>query len=436
MEYKSLSIHGMVLDKQQLETYLEKLASDQILQSNSSKETYPIPQVKENFEIIKQVYELLNEHIKLGIPIHPAGEWLLDNFYIIEETVKTICKDLPLKKYRQFLGISNGERKGFARIYVLAAEIVAYTDNKIDSKQVKDYIQAYQRKKTLSMEEIWNIGLFMQIALIQNIKQICEKIYFSQMQKYRVENILERLLENKEELKYKNLGEYKAKVKGYGEMKYPFIEYMSYRLKKYGKAAYSFSQILEEQVNKMGSSIEEVVKKEHFDIALKKVSMANCITSMKELLRIDFLDIFEKINGVEDILKQDPVDVYANMDYKTKEAYRSVIKEISAKAKISEIYIAQKVLELAQEKEKKEGKTRKAHVGYYLIDNGKIDLYKTLHIPTAPLQKENTKLKGYIAIIWGISSLLDLAFTIYIFKELQNIVLCILLFIGVCLPLQ
>ena len=194
MEYKSLSIHGMVLDKQQLETYLEKLASDQILQSNSSKETYPIPQVKENFEIIKQVYELLNEHIKLGIPIHPAGEWLLDNFYIIEETVKTICKDLPLKKYRQFLGISNGERKGFARIYVLAAEIVAYTDNKIDSKQVKDYIQAYQRKKTLSMEEIWNIGLFMQIALIQNIKQICEKIYFSQMQKYRVENILERLL--------------------------------------------------------------------------------------------------------------------------------------------------------------------------------------------------------------------------------------------------
>ena len=436
MEYKSLSIHGMVLDKQQLETYLEKLASDQILQSNSSKETYPIPQVKENFEIIKQVYELLNEHIKLGIPIHPAGEWLLDNFYIIEETVKTICKDLPLKKYRQFLGISNGERKGFARIYVLAAEIVAYTDNKIDSKQVKDYIQAYQRKKTLSMEEIWNIGLFMQIALIQNIKQICEKIYFSQMQKYRVENILERLLENKEELKYKNLGEYKAKVKGYGEMKYPFIEYMSYRLKKYGKAAYSFSQILEEQVNKMGSSIEEVVKKEHFDIALKKVSMANCITSMKELLRIDFLDIFEKINGVEDILKQDPVDVYANMDYKTKEAYRSVIKEISAKAKISEIYIAQKVLELAQEKEKKEGKTRKAHVGYYLIDNGKIDLYKTLHIPTAPLQKENTKLKGYIAIIWGISALLDLAFTIYLYKELQNIVLSILFFIGVWIPLQ
>ena len=46
----------------------------------------------------------LNEHLKLGINIHPAGEWLLDNFYIIEETVKQIQKELPLKKYINFVG--------------------------------------------------------------------------------------------------------------------------------------------------------------------------------------------------------------------------------------------------------------------------------------------------------------------------------------------
>ena len=101
------------------------------------------------------------------------------------------------------------------------------------------------------MDEIWNIGIFIQIALIESIKDICEKIYFSQMQKYRVENILERLIENKEELRFKNLGEYKQRVKGYGEMKYPFIEYMSYRLKKYGKLSYSYINALEEQVNKL-----------------------------------------------------------------------------------------------------------------------------------------------------------------------------------------
>ncbi len=250
-EYKNLNIKGVTLDKSQLENYMEKIASDHILQNNSSKETYPIPKCIQNFEIIEEVYNLLNNHIKLGLPIHPAGEWLLDNFYMIEETYKMIISQMPLNKYTNFVGISNGTYKGFARVYVIAAEIVAYTDNKIENKIVTKLLKAYQRKKTLSMDEIWNIGIFIQIALIESIKDICEKIYFSQMQKYRVENILERLIENKEELKFKNIGEYKQRVKGYGEMKYPFIEYMSYRLKKYGKQAYSFINALEEQVNKL-----------------------------------------------------------------------------------------------------------------------------------------------------------------------------------------
>ena len=222
--YRNLNIKGTVLDKVQLENYLEKMASDHILKNNSDKDTYPIPKMKENFEIIEEVYHLLNEHIKLGIPIHPAGEWLLDNFYILEETVQMVQKEMTLKKYTSFLGISNGTYKGFARIYVLASEIVAYTDNRIEPKVIGELLQAYQRKKTLNMDEIWSIGIFLQIALIQNIKDICEKIYFSQMQKYRVENILERLVENKQDLKYKNLGEYNKRVKGYGEIKYPFIE--------------------------------------------------------------------------------------------------------------------------------------------------------------------------------------------------------------------
>ena len=52
---------------------------------------------------------------------------------------------------------------------------------------------------------------------------------------------------------------------------------------------------------------------------------------MKKIQRINFLEIFEKINGVEEILKQDPANVYEKMDYKTKEYYRGKIKEISKK---------------------------------------------------------------------------------------------------------
>ena len=56
-EKKKLNIKGTVLDRYQLEQYLEKIASDHILTEKSGKDTYPIPRLKENFFVIKEIYK-------------------------------------------------------------------------------------------------------------------------------------------------------------------------------------------------------------------------------------------------------------------------------------------------------------------------------------------------------------------------------------------
>lgn len=449
MEYKTLSMKGTILNQNQLENYLETIATDHNLQNTSSKNTYPIPRLKENFEVITEVYQLLNEHIKLKIPIHPAGEWILDNYYVIDQTVKNIKQDLSLRKYTHFLGLANGTYKGFARIYVTASEIVNYTNNKIDGKTLSQLLQAYQRKKSLSMEEIWNISLFLKLALIENIREVCEKIYSVQVQKYKVENMIERLVENKEkdELQFNHLNSYKEKVKAYGEMKYPFIEYLSYRLKKYGKKAYPFLMVLEEQVNKMGMTVSEVVEKEHFDIALRKIAVGNCITSIKTLGRISMAEIFEQINGVEDILKQDPAGVYDKMDYETKVAYRNQIKEISQKTKISEIYISKKCLELSKKeekinqnipepREKIQENGKKSHIGYYLIDEGKLALMEELTGKKPKKTSNNKKILctiiTLVILTLGSSSL----FAWYLYTQTYQIAWSILLAILLLIPVE
>ena len=385
----------------------------------------------ENYKIIEQVYNLLNEHLKLGISIHPAGEWLLDNIYIIEQTVKLIQKELTLKKYKNFVGIANGQYKGFARIYVLAAEIVAYTDNKIEKNELENYLRSYQTKKSLSMEEIWNIGIFLQIAIIENIREICEKIYSSQMQKYKAENIVERLIENKpkNDLIFKN-NEKKERLK-IQDIRYPFIEYMSYILKRYGKKGYSYLKVLEEDVEMTGTTVSEVIKKEHFDIAVRKVSIGNSIISIKKIQRINFLEIFEKVNGVEELLKQDPANVYEKMDNKTKEYYRNKIKEISKKTKISEIYITKKILVIAKNKEPK---TKPSHIGYYLIDNGINELYDSLQYKTTRKMKPKNKVKLYILATSLLTIITSLILTFILIGNYQNIGLNILSFIIFLIP--
>ena len=471
-ENQKLKITGTMLEKSQLEKHLEKIASGHNTTSKSQKDTYPVPQLIENFKTIEEVYSILNEHLKLGINIHPAGEWLLDNFYIIEETVKQIQKELPLNKYMNFVGISNGEYKGFARIYVLASEIVAYTDNKIERENLEDYLISYQRKKTLSMDEIWNIGVFLQIAIIENITDICAQIYSSQIQKYRAENIAERLVENKDksQTKFKTT---KIEKDFFQDMRYPFIEYMSYILKRYGKKANAYLNVLEEVVEKLGTTVSDVIKKEHFEIATQKVLMGNSITSIKEIQRINFLDIFEKINGVEEILKKDPANVYEKMDYKTKEYYRGKIKEISKKTKISEIYIARKMLELAQEnlqecqrnkqqhsikntneneqhlqvnqdnvqeqdseqtETNKSKTTKKTHIGYYLIDNGINKLYEKLEYTNKKEKTPQAKIKIYITTI-GILTIILSAILSYILNlKIRSTGLAIVSFILFLIP--
>lgn len=394
-KYKTLGVNGVEISKEQLALYMKKIASDHILNIKSDKKTFPVFRLKENLKFILEVYNILNEDIKHKIPIHPAGEWLLDNYYIIEKNAKIIIKDLSIQKYKSLIGIANGQYKGYARAYIIANEIISFTDGKINGEDIELFLRAYQSKKDLSMEELWSMGIFFQIALIEKIREICEKIFLSQMQKRKVESIVRRLVEFKDDTIINN--NIKCKIENWTDSKYPFIEYMSFRLKKYGSRSYSYVQILESQVNKMGSTVDECINREHYDIAAKKVSIGNCISSMNTLNRLNFVEIFDRVNGVEEVLKKDPAKIYERMDYETKEYYRSVIEKISKKIKVSEIYIAQKCIELCKNKELK-----KSHVGYYLIDNGRKELFELVLNKKTNTKKSGNKVRS--------SSILSLSF--------------------------
>lgn len=417
---KFLNLKGAVLDNENLKKFMEKTATNYEIKKYSNSNTYPIDRLNENYIFIEKTYNLLNDHIKKNIEIHPAGEWLLDNFYIIEETVKKIKKEMPLKKYKELPGIASGIYEGFARIYLLAAEIASYTDNKIDDETLKIALLAYQKQNTLNMEEIWNLWIFLEIAIIENIRSTCEKIMQAQNQKYKVESIIERLIEKKENYRFKKS---KINFKPTGlknEMKYPFIEYMSYKLKKYGKKGIAYLNVLEEEVEKTGITISDAIKKEHFDIALQKVLIGNSITSIREISRINFLMLFEEINGVEEILRKDPAKIYTKMDYRTKAYYREKIKVLANKTKISENYIANKVLEISNENIED---IKKSHIGYYLIDDGYNELIRRLRASPKLMKKTNKeKAVRYISACYILTIVFSIITGLRIYKKTSSLI--------------
>lgn len=435
---RSLNIRGTLLDRNQLSSYLEKTAAEHNIRSSSSKDTYPVPNVKEDYKFILETYKLLDRHIKLGIKIHSAGEWLLDNFYIIEETVKAIEKEMPLKKYQSLIGLSNGRFQGFARSYVLAEEIVAYTDGKIDRDVIDLALRSYQKKKFVTMDEIYNIGTFFKISMISHIREVCEKIYSSQMQKYKVESIVERVIDGKigNERKFKNISN--VKVFSESELKYPFIEYMSYKLKVYGKKAIEYQNVLEKEVLKLGVTLSDVIQKEHLYIANLKIKIGNCITSIKAINRISFSELFGYINISEEILKMDPAGVYEYMDQDSKSYYRSKIEEISKKSKISEIYICEKIVELCNRYEKATdlSEKKKAHVGYYLIDDGMDELKDVLEMKHHKTVSKQVCSRFYVGCNIVIPMYLDFLIVAKLYLTHHLAVLSVFLWVILYVPIS
>jgi len=318
----------------------------------------------------------------------------------------------------------------------LHGQIAAYTEYNIEADVIEHSLISYQKKKLLSMEEIWNIGIFLQIACIENIRNVCENIYNVQLQKYKVENIIERLVDNKpkDKQKYKYISSNNTNP----YIKYPFIEYMSYRLKKYGKKTEKYLKILEEQVEKIGTTVQEVIKKQHFENANQKVLMGNSIKSIKEISRTNFIEVFEKINGVEEILRKDPANVYKDMDYKTKELYRNKLKELSKKSKTSENYIANTIIKLAVSNKSNNEKGK--HVGFYLISDGKEELEEALGLRSINIKNKDKKyiiLITFLSIILSItlasmleSKILLAIMTTFLLIPVSQIIICIVQYIS------
>ncbi len=434
-KYNYLSTKGANLEDSQLFEYIKHSAEEHIIVKNSDKRTYPRKKIKNDFENILKTYQLLNEHLRLGINIHSAGEWLLDNFYVIEECEKNVEKSLTLKKYKKLPGLENEKYKGISRIYVLASDIVGLSSDIVSEKKIIQSIDNYQLRKNLSMEEIWNIGIFLQIVIIQKISEICEKIYYAQLQRYKVENTFERLVE----LKPNNKRTFKNKInnkKSSYDLNYSYVEYMTYKLRKIGKNGNQYIDVLEREIKKLGTTIDDIVQKEHLYIATLKIKLGTLITSLKEINRINYQNIFEQTNKTEELLNQDPSGYFINQTDETKELYREKIKKISDKFQLSEIYITEKILSLSKKyaDSKNIEDMKKSHVGYYLIGDGKTQLKEELLEKRIYKVNKNIKVNIYLFFAIIIPLFLDLIAS-YKFTNQLGSYLRIIVFIFLYIPL-
>ena len=106
------------------------------------------------------------------------------------------------------------------------------------------------------------------------------------------------------------------------------------------------------------------------------MTLANAIGSLRQLSHLDWRGIFERVSAVDDVLRDDPAQIYRAMDFATRDRYRHAVEEIARGAQTTEITIAHAVVDAARRATPPD---RKAHVGYFLIDAGRAELEAQEH---------------------------------------------------------
>ena len=111
-------------------------------------------------------------------------------------------------------------------------------------------------------------------------------------------------------------------------------------------------------------------------------SIARAIMEMRAVARIDWKQFFLATSVVERTLRGDPAGVYRRMDFGACDRYRKVVERIARRTGLAEEDVAQRAVDRAARAP--EPRRRTAHVGYYLVDEGRADLERELgYRPTA-----------------------------------------------------
>jgi cyclic beta-1,2-glucan synthetase len=69
----------------------------------------------ENATVLLSAYRSIVKAIDEGRQITPAGEWLIDNFHLVERQIRQISTDLPPSYYHQLPKLITGPFAGYPR---------------------------------------------------------------------------------------------------------------------------------------------------------------------------------------------------------------------------------------------------------------------------------------------------------------------------------
>ena len=362
-------LRSELLTAHQMEQHGKKLAGLHQLDLKRASDQL-LARLNGNEDVLLGVRDLLTEAVAADRRITPAGEWLLDNFYLIEEQVRTARKHLPKGYSRELPCLRNGPSAGLPRVYAIALETISHGDGRVDPESLSSFIAAYQTVTTLKLGELWALPIMLRLALVENLRRVAAHIATDRTDRADAQNWADQMTETAEKDPKSLILVIAEMARSNPPLVSSFVAELARRLQGQGPALALPLTWIEQRLSESGTTIKQLVEAENHRQAADQVSVSNSIGSLRFLGAMDWREFVETMSAVEQILREDAGGLYGRMDFSTRDRYRHVVEQIAKHSQLSESEVARSAIALAGESASRAGNPRAGHVGYFLIDHG------------------------------------------------------------------
>jgi len=363
-----------------LEEHAASLAAAQHVTPGVAPRCALLPRVTENGRVLRDANHVVAQALGEDRWITPAAEWLVDNFFVVDEQLREIRDDMPVGFYRELPALDDGPLAGYPRVYGIAWAFVAHNDSRFDPATLRRFVQAYQRVQPLTVGELWALPITLRVVLVENLRRIADAILRGRAARQEADALADEFL---------GLGgrpgpAFSAVMARDDSPRLvtAFAVELVQRLRDQDPSTTPALAWLNQRLAAQGTTADEIALVEHQRQAALTVTVRNVITSMRLMSALDWTVFFEQVSLVDATLRAG--SAFAAMDFASRDGYRHAIEALARGSVHTELAVAEQALAHAAAAHATPAgaaapvDARRADPGFYLVGGGRRDFERAL----------------------------------------------------------
>ncbi len=320
-------------------------------------------------EALDAACDALDGARRRGSELPPAAGAILDHLPLIDAQLRQARGQLLHDRGRLPPHAPGGD----ARILVLARELAAAEEGRIDRTALARFLAARQDGAPLALAELRLFPAALRLAMLDSLRHIAARGARACEERLLAADWAAKMLDTAASRSSDLVLLVADMARAVQPLGSSFVAELARRLQGQGGAVAQALGWIDARLFDSGSSIGQQVQLERDTMAADGVAAANLLASLRRLAGIDWRALLEEASAIEALLRADPDGSYPRMDGATRDQYRLAVERLAQGSGRSELDVAQEALALAGvHRAPAEGglDTRRRHIGYYLAGPG------------------------------------------------------------------